>query len=177
MHGALASLPRAIDPTSTIESPSTIIAPSSHRNSRPTRKTAPVEPSPLVSTPAGKIRSLRPFRGKFQNGRALNGSPELVQMSRTSRVMTATSRSLPPRRHPDTSVEYEGDNASRLAQEIDAALDKTDWARHGSFPRIAQGRCHCVARARHARMSGGGLEDLIARRVDLGGKGWNTRWN
>jgi hypothetical protein len=34
-----------------------------------------------------------------------------------------------------------------------------------------------VARARHARMSGGGLEDLIARRVDLGGKGWNTRWN
>jgi hypothetical protein len=39
-------------------------------------------------------------------------------------LMTATSRSLPPRRHPDTSVEYEGDNPLRLAQEIDAALDK-----------------------------------------------------
>ena len=38
--------------------------------------------------------------------------------------MTATSRSLPPRRHPDTSVEYESDNALRLAQEIDAALGK-----------------------------------------------------
>jgi hypothetical protein len=40
------------------------------------------------------------------------------------RVMTATSRWLPPRRHPDTSVEYDGDNPLRLAEEIDAALDK-----------------------------------------------------
>jgi hypothetical protein len=39
-------------------------------------------------------------------------------------LMTATSRSLPPRPHPDTSVEYEGDNPLGLAQEIDAALDK-----------------------------------------------------
>ena len=38
--------------------------------------------------------------------------------------MTATSRRLPPRRHPDTSVEYDGDNPLRLAEEIDAALDK-----------------------------------------------------
>ena len=38
--------------------------------------------------------------------------------------MTATSRWLPPRRHPDTSVEYDGDNPLRLAEEIDAALDK-----------------------------------------------------
>ena len=28
------------------------------------------------------------------------------------------------RRHPDTSVEYDGDNPLRLAEEIDAALDK-----------------------------------------------------
>jgi len=38
--------------------------------------------------------------------------------------MTSTSRRLPPRRHPDTSVEYDGDNPLRLAEEIDAALDK-----------------------------------------------------
>ena len=38
--------------------------------------------------------------------------------------MTAVSRRLPPRRHPDTSVEYGGDNPLRLAEEIDAALDK-----------------------------------------------------
>jgi len=38
--------------------------------------------------------------------------------------MTAVSRRLPPRRHPDTSVEYDGDNPLRLAEEIDAALDK-----------------------------------------------------
>jgi hypothetical protein len=38
--------------------------------------------------------------------------------------MTATSRWLPPRRHLDTSVEYDGDNPLRLAEEIDAALDK-----------------------------------------------------
>ena len=38
--------------------------------------------------------------------------------------MTATSRRLPSRRHPDTSVEYDGDNPLRLAEEIDAALDK-----------------------------------------------------
>ena len=38
--------------------------------------------------------------------------------------MTATSRRLPPRRHPDTSVEYDGDDPLRLAEEIDAALDK-----------------------------------------------------
>jgi hypothetical protein len=31
---------------------------------------------------------------------------------------------LPPRRHPDTSVEYDGNNPLRLAEEIDAALDK-----------------------------------------------------
>src|SRR5262245_17354714 len=31
---------------------------------------------------------------------------------------------LPLRRHPDTSVEYDGDNPLRLAEEIDAALDK-----------------------------------------------------
>jgi len=34
------------------------------------------------------------------------------------------SRWLPLRRHPDTSVKYEGDNPLRLAEEIDAALDK-----------------------------------------------------
>jgi hypothetical protein len=34
------------------------------------------------------------------------------------------SRWLPLRRHPDTSVEYDGDNPLRLAEEIDAALDK-----------------------------------------------------
>ena len=38
--------------------------------------------------------------------------------------MTAVSRRLPPRRHPETSVEYDGDNPLRLAEEIDAALDK-----------------------------------------------------
>jgi len=38
--------------------------------------------------------------------------------------MTSTSRRLPPRRHPDTSIEYDGDNPLRLAEEIDAALDK-----------------------------------------------------
>ena len=38
--------------------------------------------------------------------------------------MTATSRRLPSRRHPDTSVEYDGGNPLRLAEEIDAALDK-----------------------------------------------------
>jgi hypothetical protein len=38
--------------------------------------------------------------------------------------MTATSRWLPPRRQPNTSVEYDGDNPLRLAEEIDAALDK-----------------------------------------------------
>ena len=31
---------------------------------------------------------------------------------------------LPPRRHPDTSVEYDANNPLRLAEEIDAALDK-----------------------------------------------------
>ena len=34
------------------------------------------------------------------------------------------SRWLPLRRHPDTSVKYEGDNPLRLAEEIHAALDK-----------------------------------------------------
>ena len=34
------------------------------------------------------------------------------------------SRWLPLRRHPDTGVEYDGDNPLRLAEEIDAALDK-----------------------------------------------------
>ena len=38
--------------------------------------------------------------------------------------MTATSTWLPPRRHPNTSVEYDGDNPVRLAEEIDVALDK-----------------------------------------------------
>ena len=39
--------------------------------------------------------------------------------------MTATSRRLPPRRHPETSVKYDGDNPLRLAEEIDAVLDKS----------------------------------------------------
>ena len=51
--------------------------------------------------------------------------------------MTATSRRLPPRRHPDTSVEYDGDNPLRLAEEIDAALDKYGLGNdRGMFTRI-----------------------------------------
>src|SRR5262245_57002527 len=39
-------------------------------------------------------------------------------------------------------------------------------------------RVHAVAaRDRHASTSGGCFEDLIARRVDLGGHGWNSRGN
>ena len=34
-----------------------------------------------------------------------------------------------------------------------------------------------AAHIRHASTSGGGLENLIARRVDLGGHGRNNRWN
>src|SRR5262245_35769034 len=39
-------------------------------------------------------------------------------------------------------------------------------------------RVHAVAaRDRHASTSGGCFEDLIARRVNLGGHGWNGRGN
>src|SRR5216684_4189556 len=34
-----------------------------------------------------------------------------------------------------------------------------------------------AAHDHHAGTSGGCLEDLLARRVDLGGHGWNNRWN
>jgi hypothetical protein len=49
----------------------------------------------------------------------LAGTNELNVLRHDSDFKIAT-----PRRHPDTSVEYEGDNALRLAQEIDAALGK-----------------------------------------------------
>ena len=38
--------------------------------------------------------------------------------------MAPTSRWQSPRRHPHASAEYGGDNPLRLAEEIDAALDK-----------------------------------------------------
>jgi len=39
--------------------------------------------------------------------------------------MKSTSRWPAPGRHPHISAEYDGDNPLRLAEEIDAALDKS----------------------------------------------------
>jgi hypothetical protein len=70
--------------------------------------------------------------------------------------MTATSRRLPPRRHPDTSVEYDGDDSLRLAEEIDAALDKYGL---GNNRRIFTGRDQCPG----SRASARGSLDTCAR--------------